>query len=115
MNENINVQYVGFEAKGLVREYRFVVRGTANQSSEYFLTIDNESFVSRHVRFQDAAEICSIRLHRELAASGNPPRSHYRIGTVELEDYRKSHSPKAAGYRYGPKAETHNPKFPQGV
>ena len=26
MTENVNVQYVGFEAKALVREYRFLVR-----------------------------------------------------------------------------------------
>lgn len=106
MSENVNVQYVGFEAKVLVREYRFVVRGSANQISEYTLTIDNESFGSRHVRFQDAAEICSLRLHRELAAFGNrPPRAHYCIGTAELEDYRKSHSPKAAGYAHKPPQE----------
>jgi hypothetical protein len=101
--ENVSVQYVGFEARGLVREYKFVVRGATNQTSEYFLEIDNESFSSRRVRFQDAAEICSLRLHRELAAFGNhPPRSHYQIGTSELEDYRKSHSPKAAGQTYKP-------------
>jgi hypothetical protein len=105
MLENVNVQYVGFEAKGLVREYRFVVRGAANQTSEYFLEIDNESFGSRHVRFQDAAEICSLRLHRELAAFGNhPPRSNFRIGASELEDYRKSHSPKASANPYKPNA-----------
>lgn len=103
--KNLNVQYVGFEAKGLVREYKFAVRGTANDSNDYFLEIDNESFSSRQVRFQDAAEICSLRLHRELAASGNQPsHSHYRIGISELEDYRKSHSPKAVGNPYKPKA-----------
>jgi hypothetical protein len=103
MLENVNVQYVGFEARGLVREYMFVVRGAANQTSEYFFEIDNESFSSRQVRFQDGAEICSLRLHRELAAFGNhPPRSHYQIGTSELEEYRKSHSPKAAGHMQKP-------------
>jgi hypothetical protein len=101
MLENINVQYVGFEARGLVREYRFVVRGAANHTNDYFFEIENESFSSRHVRFQDAAEICSLRLHRELAASGNQPaRSHFRIGIAELADYCKSHSPKAVGNPY---------------
>ena len=105
MIEGINVQYVGFEAKIHFREYRFVVRGTANQLSEYTLTIDNESFGSRHVRFQDAAEICSLRLHRELAAFGNhPPRNHYAIALTDLDDYRKTHSPKAGVNPYKPKA-----------
>jgi hypothetical protein len=103
----VNVQYVGFEAKGLVREYRFIVRGAANETSDYTLTIDNASFDSRHVRFQDAAEICSLRLHRELAAFGNhPPRAHYSIGETELEDYRKSHSPKATGCARKPPQES---------
>ena len=103
--ENVNVQYVGFEARGLVREYMFVVRGAANQTSEYFLEIDNASFCSRQVRLQDGAEICSLRLHRELAAFGNhPPRSHYQIGSSELEDYRKAHSPKPSGSPCKPKA-----------
>jgi hypothetical protein len=105
MNENVNVQYVGFEAKGLVREYTFIVRRSSNQTSEFTLTIGNESFGSRRVRFQDAAEICSLRLHRELAAFGNfPPEAHYHISTTELDDYRNSHAPKAAGYySYEPK------------
>jgi hypothetical protein len=105
MGENVNVQYVGFESRGLAREYRFVVRGAANQISEYTLTIDNESFGSRRVRFQDAAEICSLRLHRELAAFGtNPPRAQYSINATEMEDYRKSHSPKPSGNLYKAKA-----------
>jgi hypothetical protein len=106
MTESINVQYVGFESKMLAREYRFVVRGSANQISEYTLTIDNESFDSRHVRFQDAAEICSLRLHRELAAFGNdPPRTHYAIGLADLDDYRRTHSPKAVIKSPEPKSQ----------
>ena len=104
MSENVNVQYLGFEAKAPVREYRFVVRRAANQTSEYTLTIANEWFNSRRVRFQDAAEICSIRLGRELATFGNhPPRTNYCIGVKELDDYRNSHSPTAAGSHYKPK------------
>ena len=101
MTENVNVQYVGFEAKGLVREYSFIVRRALNQTSEFTLTIENESFGSRRVRFQDAAEICLLRLHRELTAFGNhPPEAHYRISETDLDDYRISHAPKAAGYPY---------------
>ena len=101
MSENVNVQYVGFEAKGLVREYSFIVRRALNQTSEFTLTIENKSFGSRRVRFQDGAEICSLRLHRELTAFGNhPPEAHYRISETDLDDYRISHAPKAAGYPY---------------
>ena len=77
MIENVTVQYVGFKAKALVREHSFVVRRALNQTSEFTLTIGNEAFGARRVRFQDAPEICSLRLHRELAVFGNqPPQDH---------------------------------------
>jgi hypothetical protein len=105
MTENINVQYVGFEAKALVREYSFVVRRASNETSEFTLTIGNDAFGALGVRFQDAPEICSLRLHRELAVFGNhPPEAHYRISETDLADYRSSHAPKASGYPYKPKA-----------
>jgi len=105
MTETINVQYVGFEAKTLEREYSFVVRRALNEISEFTLTIPNEAFGARGVRFQDAPEICSLRLHRELAVFGNhPPEAHYRISDTDLDDYRSSHAPKPSGYPYKPKA-----------
>jgi hypothetical protein len=104
MTANVKVQYVGFEAKALVREYRPIVRQALDETSEFTLTIGNEAFGSRRVRFQDAAEICSLRLHRELVVFGNhPPRAHYRISETDLDDYRSSHATKAWGYPHKPK------------
>ena len=57
MAENASVQYVGFEAKKLVREYRFTVRRASDEISEFTLSIGNEAFDSRRVRFQDAAAV----------------------------------------------------------
>jgi hypothetical protein len=105
MTENVNVQYVGFKAKALVREYSFIVRRALNETSEFTLTIGNEAFGSRRVRFQDAPEICSLRLRRELAVFGDqPPQAHYCISETDLDDYRGSHTPSARGYPYKPKA-----------
>jgi hypothetical protein len=104
MTESVIVQYVGFKAKALVREYSFVVRRAANETSEFTLTIGNEAFGSRRVRFQDAPEICSLRLHHELAVFGNrPPQAHYRISETDLDDYRSAHAPRVSGYPYRPK------------
>jgi len=98
MTENVSVQYVGFEARALVREYNFLVRQAANETREFALTIVNEAFSSRRVRYQDGPDICSLKLHRELATfSNNPPQTHYRISEAELTEYRDSHAPKAAG------------------
>lgn len=105
MSLNVIVQYVGFRAKAHVREYSFVVRQAFNETSEFTLTIGNEAFGSRRVRFQDAPEICSLRLQRELAAFGNhPPQAHYQISETDLDDYRNAHAPKVCGYPYKPKS-----------
>jgi hypothetical protein len=92
---DVNVQYMGFEAKALVREYSFLVRQALNETSEFTLTILNEAFNSRRVRYQDAPEICSLKLHRELATfSNHPPQTHYRISEIDLDEYRNAHAPK---------------------
>jgi hypothetical protein len=97
MAENVNVQYVGFEAKTLVREYSFVVRQASSETREFAITIVNEAFTSHRLSYQDGPNICSLKLHRELATfSNNPPETHYRISEGELAEYRDAHSPKAA-------------------
>jgi hypothetical protein len=99
MSESINVQYVGFESKALVREYNFLVRQASSGTREFALTIVNEAFSSRRVRYQDGPDVCSLKLRRELAAFANqPPQTHYRISEVELDEYRSAHAPKATGF-----------------
>jgi hypothetical protein len=106
MTENVNVQYVGFQAKALMREYNFLVRQGLNETREFTLTILNEAFNSRRVRYQDAPGICSARLRRELAAfSNHPPKTHYSISEMDLDEYRNSHAPKPWGYPYKPKSK----------
>lgn len=97
MTENVNVQYVGFEAKNLVREYSFLVRQASSETREFSITVANEAFTSRLLSYQDAPNICSLKLHRELGVfSNDPPQTHYRISEAELTEYRESHAPKAA-------------------
>lgn len=91
MSNNILVQYVGFEAKPLVREYTFSVR-EAGEQREFTLTIANEAFDSHRARYQDAPGICSSKLRRELASHDNrPPKNHFRITDMELQDYQDAH------------------------
>ncbi len=61
MSDAVVLQYVGFETKGVIREYTFTLRGTGGASSEYFVTIANDAFVAHRVRYQDAPDICSLR------------------------------------------------------
>jgi hypothetical protein len=90
------LQYVGFENKGAVREYTFTLRGTDGASSEYFVTITNDAFVAHRVRYQDAPDICSLRLHREFAArTDHPPSTRFSVTDAELADYKDAHTPKS--------------------
>ena len=104
MGEAFQVEYKGFEARTLVREYRFNVREAGAEAREFTLTILNEAFDSRRARFQDSPDICSLKLRREMAASENhPEKTHYRISDAELEEYSTSHWPKAVRSPYSPR------------
>jgi hypothetical protein len=96
LSDKIFVQYVSFEAKPLLREYTFAVREASGELREYVLTITNDAFLSRKVRYQDAAYICSLRLYRELAEAANhPAASQFSITDTELADYKAATVPKA--------------------
>jgi hypothetical protein len=99
------VQFVRFEAKAMVREYTFTVREPSADPREFTLTIANQAFNERRVRYQDAPDVCSSKLRHELAAFANhPPSTHYRITDAELEDYRSSHTPRSSRPTYSRKA-----------
>jgi hypothetical protein len=96
MSDPILVQYVGFQVKALVREYTFAVREKATEPLQYTLTIAHEAFVSHRARYQDAPEICSLKLHRELDAHANhPPTTSFCITDTELAVYQDARKPKA--------------------
>jgi hypothetical protein len=95
MSDIVVLQYVGFETKGAVREYTFTLRGTGGASSEYFVSIASDAFVTHRVRYQDGPDICSRRLHREFATqTDSPPSTRFSITDAELADYRHAHAPR---------------------
>ena len=97
MSKELMVQFMGFESNDKVREYTFQVREASTDAMgprEFTISIDQEAFNSHLVRFQDAPDICSTRLRRELLAYGNhPAESHFHITRAELAEYRDSHTP----------------------
>ena len=95
LSDAVVLQYVGFENKGAVREYAFTLRGTDGASSEYFVTIANDAFLAHRVRYQDAPDICSLRLHREFATqTDHPPSTRFCVTDAELAGYKAAHTPK---------------------
>jgi hypothetical protein len=103
VSREIMVQFVGFESKPRVREFKFTVRELSVEPREFTLTIANEAFDTRRVRYQDAPDVCSLKLRQELAANANhPPNTHYRITDADLEIYRSTHAgrtPKSPYFR----------------
>ena len=95
MSKEVIVQFMGFSSKTDVREYTFSVREPSMEPREFTLAIPNQAFGARGLRFQDAPDVCSIKLRQELAAHANhPPETHFDITEVELEDYRVTHAPR---------------------
>jgi hypothetical protein len=89
------VEYVGFHAEGDGRSYRLRVSQASGEFQDYFLLIANEAFVAHRVRYQDAPEICYLKLQRDLAAGGDPPVPLQQIVTdAELDAYRVAHAAK---------------------
>lgn len=104
MSKEILVQFMGFQVTTLSREYTFTVREPSAEIREFTLTISNEAFDGHRVRYQDAPDVCSLKLHRELAIYANhPPGTHYLITDADLDDYRSRHSPLSSRNRVGRK------------
>jgi len=90
------VEYVDFKATEAAREYRLRVRQGADVHL-VTVAIPNEAFLAGRVRYQDAPDICFLKIQQELAAGeeGAPPAQSLEMTDQELEDYRVSHAPKA--------------------
>ena len=106
MSSGIIVQYLGFQAKQLVREYAFRVRESGAER-DYTLNITNEAFLAHHARYQDGPDICAQKLQAELATHANhPPQTHYHITSGELDSYRSSRAVKPNRYPSRHSSET---------
>jgi hypothetical protein len=109
VSDAIVMQYVGFEVQSTVRMYKFLVREADTEPREFFLAIANEAFNSRRARFQDAPDICSLKLHTELAASSNHPlTTKFRLSDAELDVYSSAHWKKSQRnpYSHKPHSDT---------
>ena len=89
------VRYVGFRATAQGREY--ILRVDDVQSSrDFVLLITHQAFAAGEARFQDAPDVCSAKLRRELAAQpGLVSGAGITLTTQDLLDYRNDHSPVA--------------------
>ncbi|MGB6231982.1 MAG: hypothetical protein WBF46_00770, partial [Candidatus Acidiferrales bacterium] len=104
MSDSILMLYLGFESGGLGREYAFQVRYNAEDVRDFTLTIQNEAFTSHRARYQDAPDICSLKLRREIIANANlPSNTNFAISNSELDEYRTGHTTRSSKSQYAPK------------
>jgi hypothetical protein len=77
-----------------------VRRGT--EFHDFTVAIPNEAFLSGRVRYQDAPDICFLKLQREIAAREDEslPDQALSMTDQELEEYKIAHTPKSPGRRY---------------
>jgi hypothetical protein len=100
LSDSLQIEYKGFKVRPLVREYSFSVKRQGTDEQIFTLTIANEAFVAHRARYQDAPDICSLRLRKELAAAaeqGEPAKRSLRISDEELGEYQTSHGPRKSG------------------
>ena len=91
------VRYVGFRSTARGREYTMRV-SDMQSSREFVLLITHQAFASREARFQDAPDVCSVKLRRELAADPSLQSSGCMAVTArDLLDYRDAHVSSPAG------------------
>ena len=93
------VQYVGFRIGETTRDYRLLVQRPDGQCDEFIVAIEHAAFLSHQVRYQDAAEICFLKLRQALEACAStpdsaPPAARQTVTEDNLREYREAHAPK---------------------
>jgi len=91
----ISIQYIGFQVQPHGRDYSYYVLDPPSASRHFTFTISHEAFAERHILYQDAADICYQKLHKEiLAETGERPlQPHCTVSDQELDAYRATHRP----------------------
>jgi hypothetical protein len=100
------LEYVGFKSVGASREYALRVRHAAGEFQDFTLVIPNEAFLAHRIRYQDAPDVCFLKLQRELAAgAGELPAARLDVTDADLTEYRVAHTPKPPQRRPKPPAD----------
>jgi len=89
-----HVEYLGFTAKALAREYRLRIH-RGDEVHDFMVAVPNEAFLKHRLKYQDGPEVCFLKLQRALAdGEGTLPDAELAITESDLEAYRVAHTPK---------------------
>jgi len=100
-------EYVGFTVDETSRIYTMRVR-KPGVVHEFRIAVPNRFFLANRVRYQDAPDLCFLKLASELerCGEGTLPEPNMEITDAELDAYREAHTPKPPPPR---------PRFPSPV
>lgn len=85
-----SIRYMGFRCTDEGRAYHLRIEGPGDPRL-VTITIPTAAFASRRARFQDAPELCYLRLQRELAMNTDLPDGLELVITVdEMDVYREA-------------------------
>ena len=95
-----HVEYQGFRSGATTRDYTLLIRRPDGGADEFVVAIRHEAFLANRVRYQDAAEICFLKLRRVLDAwlavpDAPPLPSRHEVTDADLLEYRTAHAPRA--------------------
>jgi hypothetical protein len=96
-----NIEYLNFTAGKAAREYHLRVR-RGEEARDVTVLIPNEAFLSGRVRYQDAPDVCFLKIQKELTegGEGSALARTLHMSDQELEEYKVSHTPKTPGRRF---------------
>ena len=91
-----NVEYLRFTTEESTRAYHLRVRRGA-EIHDVTVTIPKEAFLSGRVRYQDAPEICFLKIQKELSEGGEEcvPARALLMSDEELQEYKTARAPKS--------------------
>ena len=91
----MKILYLGFRLKPRGRDYLYRVVDQKTENRELIFTISNQSFVEKHMPYQDAADLCYQKLRRNLALESRdrPVPRHATLSDQDLEEYLEKHRP----------------------
>jgi hypothetical protein len=89
-------EYVGFTVNQATREYSLRVTTPGSEARTFIVAISNKAFLTNRVRYQDAPDICFLKLQRALAECAELPAARLTVTDVELDEYRESHTARPA-------------------
>jgi hypothetical protein len=90
------VEYLDFRAGEAAREYRLRVR-RGTDSWGVTVAIPNEAFLSGRARYQDAPDICFLKVKSEIEGRDELgfPTQALSLTEEELQEYKVAHTPKS--------------------